>query len=174
MSVVVVDTNVAIVANGREGAEGDIRCRLNCVEKLERVVQQGIVAVDNRGLIFEEYASRLNFSGAPGVGDKFFKHVSDHQYYEGRVRRIPVTPSEDDQRGFEELPQNGFDPSDRKFLAVALVAKAVVLNAVDGDWSENAALMEKLEVPVDELCPHLSQIGSLTTRADELPEAPKR
>ena len=77
MSVVVVDTNVAIVANGRKGAEGDLRCRLNCVEKLEHVVQQGIVAVDDCGLIFEEYRRHLNFSGAPGVGDKFFKHMSD-------------------------------------------------------------------------------------------------
>ena len=174
MSVVVVDTNVAIVANGREGAEGDLRCRLNCVEKLEHVVQQGIVAVDDRGLIFEEYRRHLNFAGAPGVGDKFFKHMSDYQYYEGRVRRVPVTPSEDDRRGFEELPQNGFDPSDRKFLAVALVAKAVVLNAVDGDWGENAALMEELEVQVDELCRHLPQIGALPTWADEMREAPER
>ena len=44
-----------------------------------------------------------------------------------------MTPTEDDRRGFEELPENTFDPSDRKFLAVAIVANAVVLNATDTD-----------------------------------------
>ncbi len=160
MTVVVVDTNVAILANGDGDAKDDIQCQLRCVERLEGVVERGIVAVDDKDLIFEEYRNHFSYSGAPGVGDKFFKHVSDHQYYECRVRRVTVTPSEDDRRGFEELPQNAFDRSDRKFLAVALVAKAVVLNATDSDWGENAALMEELSVQVDELCPHLPQIQS--------------
>ena len=46
-----------------------------------------------------------------------------------------------------------FDPSDRKFLAVAVVAKAVVLNATDSDWDEHAVLMEELGVKVSQLCP---------------------
>ena len=160
MTLVVVDTNVAILANGGDDAQGDIQCQLSCVERLEVVVERGIVAVDDQDLIFEEYRNHFSYSGAPGVGDKFFKHVSDHQYEGDRVRRVAVTPSEDDRRGFEELPQNTFDRSDRKFLAVALVAKAVVLNATDSDWGENAALMEELGVQVDELCPHLPQVQS--------------
>ena len=53
----------------------------------------------------------------------------------------------------DELPRNEFDPSDRKFLAVAVVANAVVLNATDCDWSEQKQLMEDLGVTVRELCP---------------------
>ena len=64
-----------------------------------------------------------------------------------------MTRSDDNRRGFEELPDNDFDPSDRKFLAVAVVANAAVLNAVDSDWSEHEALMEDLGVNVEELCP---------------------
>ena len=64
-----------------------------------------------------------------------FKHVFDHGYDKSRVRRVSITPSSDDRRGFEELPENDLDKSDRKFLATALVAGAAILNATDSDWS---------------------------------------
>ena len=53
----------------------------------------------------------------------------------------------------KELPENRFDRSDRVFLAVAVRANGIVLNATDGDWSEQAALMDELDVEVEELCP---------------------
>ena len=152
MTVFVVDTNVAIAANGR-GTHADIPCQLTCVRKLNSLVAQETVAIDDGNLILDEYRKRLNFSGGPGVGDVFFKHVFNHQYQDCRVRRIRVTPTGDDRRGFEELPENAFDRSDRKFLAVAVAADAVVLNATDSDWGEQQALMDGLGVKVDELCP---------------------
>ena len=148
----VVDTNVAIVANGRE-TEVDARCQLTCVERLKALASQEVVAIDDGGSILEEYKRRLNFSGMPGVGDAFLKHVFNYQYQDHRVRRVVVTPSENDRRGFEELPENAFDPSDRKFLAVAVVANAVVLNATDSDWAEHKTLMDSLGVEVTQLCP---------------------
>ena len=87
------------------------------------------------------------------MGDMFFKHVFNFQYHEDRVRRIAITPSADDRRGFEELPENRLDRSDRKFLAVAVVANAVVLNATDSDWGEHEEFTEELGVEVDQLCP---------------------
>ena len=156
MMTFVVDTNVAIVANGCDGCEthADIRCQLTCVQRLKSLVARETVAIDAGNLILAEYKKRLNFSGRPGVGDVFFKHVFDNQYQGERVRRVTVTPSQDDRRGFEELPDNAFDRKDRKFLAVAVVAEAVVLNATDSDWGEQAALMNTLGVEVDQLCPH--------------------
>ena len=53
----------------------------------------------------------------------------------------------------EYCKENSFDPSDRKFLAVAVVAEAVVLNATDSDWAEHGALMDSLGVEVCQLCP---------------------
>ena len=152
MSVFVVDTNVAIAANGRD-THADEQCQLACIEKIEGLVEHGIVAVDDAGLILEEYRRHLYYSGRPGVGDVFFKHVFNSQYGCDRVQRIRVTPSDDDGRGFEELPENEFDPSDRKFLAVAVTAGAVVLNAMDSDWGEHGALMGELGVEVEQLCP---------------------
>ncbi len=90
------------------------------------------------------------------------KHIHDEQCREDKVRRFVITPSDDEGRGFDELPENSFDPSDRKFLAVAVVANAVVVNAVDGDWGEARRLMDELEVKVKELCPHLPQIRAST------------
>ena len=149
----VVDTNVAIAANGRDTHAG-IRCRLKCMREIRTLVEDRVVAVDDKGLIIQEYKNHLNFSGAPGVGDAFLRHVFNSQYLEGQVRQVAVTPSDDDRRGFAELPENSFDPSDRKFLAVAVVANAVVLNATDSDWSEHHELMDELGVEVEELCPH--------------------
>ena len=153
MNAFVVDTNVAIVANGGSQTNADGRCQLTCVEKLESLVNHGTVAIDEKGLILEEYADHLSWAGAPGVGDVFFKHLVDSQWLDDRVRRVAVTPSDDDRRGFEELPLNAFDRSDRKFLAVAVTSGAVVLNATDSDWEEHAVLMDELGVEIDQLCP---------------------
>lgn len=152
MSVRVVDTNVAIVANTRD-THADVACQLACIDKLSHLVREGVVAVDETGLILDEYRGYLSHSGQPGVGDAFFKHIFDHQYGDGRVRRVSVTPSDDDGRGFEELPENTFDRSDRVFLAVALVGGATVVNATDSDWDEHAGLMDELGVAVEQLCP---------------------
>ena len=153
MSSFVVDTNVAIVANG-DNQEVDCECQLNCVEKLEDLVKQGCVVVDEGGEIFEEYREYWEQGNIPGIGHVFFKHVWDNQHSpNGHVQRVVITPSDDTEKGFEELPKNDFDPSDRKFLAVAVKANAVVLNAVDSDWKEQAPLMRRLCVEVCQLCP---------------------
>ncbi len=146
-----MDTNVAIVASGRSHA--DLECQLACVEKLTELQRQGIVIVDAMGLIVEEYGRKLNRSGRPGLGDAFFKHVIDHQHGGKQVQRVHITCSADERRGFEELPENTLDRSDRKFLAVAVVSGAAILNATDSDWAEQTALLEQLQVDIEQLCP---------------------
>ena len=107
-----------------------------------------------------EYTGYLSRSGQPGTGDAFFKHIVNYQCQESRVRRVPVTPSDDDRKGFEELPENSFDRSDRVFLAVAVVGEAIVLNATDSDWDEHARLMDELSVEVEQLCPQHARKGA--------------
>lgn len=152
MTTFVVDSNVAIVANRRH-THADERCQLACVEKLESVVEHEIVAIDDARAILDEYAKHLQTSGMMGTGDTFYKHVLNHLYRTDRVRVVPVTPSDDSTRGYEELPENTFDTSDRKFLAVAVAAEAVVLNATDSDWAEHETLMDGLGVEITQLCP---------------------
>ncbi|MDE0413504.1 MAG: hypothetical protein OXI47_04145 [Gammaproteobacteria bacterium] len=151
-----MDTNVAIVANGGETVHADLACQLSCIEKLESVVEESTIAIDSEHLILEEYRGYWRFS-QPGMGHAFFKHVFDMQYQDANVMTVPITRSDDEQRGFEELPRNTFDRDDRKFLAVAVVAQAVVLNATDSDWEEAKPLMDKLGVEVEQLCPQYAR-----------------
>ena len=114
---------------------------------------EGTVGIDNGDEILEEYIRTVKPASGQKVGDRFVIHVINQQYGENRVQRTVVTPIDDDRRGYEELPENEFDRSDRKFLAVAVAASAVVLNAMDSDWHEHADLMDELEVEVEQLCP---------------------
>ncbi|WP_419941330.1 hypothetical protein [Candidatus Palauibacter sp.] len=158
MTPYVVDTNVAVAANGRE-THADKGCQLSCVEKLESVVAREVVAIDDGHAILKEYGRHLRPSGMPGVGDMFYKHVLNHQYRDDRIRMVTLAPSEDDRRGFDVLPENAFDPSDRKFLAVAVVVRAIVLNATDSDWREHGGLLDALGVEVSQLCPQHASRG---------------
>lgn len=162
MTAYVVETNVAIVANGRGDIHADEECQLACREKLKEICSphsRQVVVVDNEELVFGEYSKQLKWKGAPGLGDMFFKYVFDHQWGEERVRRVPITPIERYNRlDFRELPENCLDEDDRKFLATAVAAKAVVgktdiLNATDSDWNEKEALTKGLGVTVRQLCP---------------------
>ncbi len=71
----VVDTNVAIAANG-ENTHADIGCQYACVVFLQSLAKHGsrdAVAIDSLELILREYQLHLSYSGQPGVGDMFFK-----------------------------------------------------------------------------------------------------
>lgn len=151
MTTCVVDTNVLVAANGR-GTHADQECRKRCVEELEHIVKHGVVVVDCIGFIIEEYTRRASF-GPRGVGDVFFKHVHDNRFNPVHVRRVRITPTDDDRCGFEELPVNSLDRADRKFLATALVGNAPVLNATDSDWDEQKELTTEVDVEVRQLCP---------------------
>ena len=161
---VVVDTNVPVVANGRDTDQADQACQIACIEAIVEIQEGRRVVLDDQGTpsadvgyrtILDEYKDNLNFRGEPGVGDSFFKHVYNHQYTEDYVRRVPITGIDDDKRGFEELPMNNLDPSDRKFLAAAVVAQAPILNATESDWDEQQKLLNRLSIEVKQLCPHV-------------------
>lgn len=148
---VVIDTNVAISANGKD-THASLQCQLACIELLEDC-QKLLIAIDKGGLIMEEYAKYLSYKGQPGVGDMFFKYLHDNQYSQNNISRVFITPLSDPKQGFEELPLNKLDPSDRKFLATAVVAKAKIINATDTDWEEQNQLLKKLHIKIDQLCP---------------------
>lgn len=152
---VAVDTNVPIAANGRNTHAGS-DCQVRCIEFLQHLASgksKVVVALDEGELLLDEYKRYLNYRGQPGVGDIFFKFLHDHMYGSNRVELVQVTPSADEDRGFDELPMNDLDPSDRKLLAIAVVAGADVVNALDTDWCEQAELLAQLGVPVQQLCP---------------------
>lgn len=158
---VVVDTNVAVAANGRD-THADVACQLACVHAISKAYNKQQVVLDDGDLIMNEYAKHLHRSGEPGVGDAFFKYLFQHSDMPDYVRRVSLTPCDDVHQGFAELPVNSFDPDDRKFLAAAVVANATIMNAMDSDWHEQRTLIERLGVAVEQLCPqHAIKSASL-------------
>lgn len=156
MSRCVVDTNVAVVANGRhdpaDGSPPSIPCRIAAVTFLKTIANEGTVLLDFAGAIQDEYRRHLNPRGAPGVGDRFYQIVL-HSSPE-KVERVdlPIRPNGE----YEDLPQSlveaGFDPSDRKFAALARKEEAPVYNATDSDWIEHAATLVAEAIQVINLC----------------------
>ena len=151
---IVIDTNVLIVANKRDDTPSDPKCEKACIELLlEATEERKTVLLDTSELIIDEYEAYCRYSREPGVGDKFFKFLYNHQHSTEKVIHISIQETPDEDGGFANLPANTFDRDDRKFLAVAEAGDGRVMNATDSDWSEHAGFIASLGVRVLELCP---------------------
>ncbi|MBI4755361.1 MAG: hypothetical protein HY778_08090 [Betaproteobacteria bacterium] len=158
---VVVDTNVAIVANGRHEPASE-HCINACIDAL-LAAQAGVVLVDDGYQIFDEYRRYLSHSGQPGVGDAFFRWLWKNQANSVSCRQVTITPCDPGGRVFEEFPDDpalaSFDRSDRKFVAVALASgeDPWILNATDSDWWDFSDALTKHGVRTQILCPELME-----------------
>lgn len=133
-----IDTNVAIVSNGKSPqASADLV--MACIDALVELTRAGGLVIDEGGLIFDEYRQNLSLRGQPGTGDIFMKWVHDNQWNSEMCERRTIT-ARSDERMFEEFPNSAalqdFDRSDRKFVAVAnaRTPKRPILEAVDFKW----------------------------------------
>lgn len=157
---VVLDTNVAVVANGKSEQAGQ-SCVAMCLKELIAIRAHSHVLLDDKGLILQEYLKQQPHGFPQGPGDAFLVWVYDNQANPSHVRPIPVTPLVDDPRGFAEFPDDvalsSFDPADRKFVAVALASgeNPPILNATDSDWMIHRVALERNNVHVAFLCPQL-------------------
>ena len=161
---VVMDTNVAVVANGMTEQAGQT-CVAACIVKLRKIVEDEklILLLDDKYFILDEYRNNLSLSGQPGYGDFFIQWLWESHTNKQYCRMIPVTPHED--REFKEFPNDpslaSFDQDDRKFVAVALASGSSpqVLNASDTDWWHHRESLCKHGVEVAFLCPELMTRG---------------
>jgi hypothetical protein len=152
----VVDTNVPIVANGRREPR-DPRppspvCRLAAVKFLQRTLETGKIFVDLAGAIQAEYRTYLNPHGQPGVGDRFYLAILNSAPH--MLERVDLPRRTDGE--YAACPQSlidaGFDPSDRKFAALAKQQRATVANATDSDWLQHRLLLEAEAVKLHFVC----------------------
>ncbi len=106
----VIDTNVAIVANGRkDDLPSDIpkNCINESIEKIKNVTEKNYcLVVDAADEIFYEYIKSpyLSLRGQPGIGDKFVKWVHDHQFNPSKVARVEITKSGSSYKEFPDHP----------------------------------------------------------------------
>ena len=152
-----VDTNVLRVANDTSAETYSPTCVLACVRLLRDIQQRGVLALDDRFEILREYLANASEAGQPGVGDAFLKWAKSNEYDLQRCARVSITPHP--ERGYEEFPDAenlaGFDPSDRKFVAVALShpERPPIHNATDSDWRNHYPALAGHGVTVVFECP---------------------
>ncbi len=159
----VVDTNVAVVANGGADVTAAIECQLKCVEALQQIVKKGVLALDTDGDILAEYQKRLKPEGQPGVGDLFYRHVIDNQGNAKRVRthdtgHLRANALRDAFAATSTLAD--FDADDRVFALCAVAANATVLTATDSDWADHEAGLRACRVKLKFVCGKAAASGA--------------
>jgi len=154
----IVDTNVLLVAS-KKAPQASLTCVLTCIKYLQNLKESGILVLDSNRLIIREYENKNSRSGQPNVGDAFLKWVLTHQATE-RCEQVLITQiAENDFAEFPRSPDLAkFDPSDRKFVAVALThpVKPAIANAVDSDWRNYEEALANHGVSLNFLCPELT------------------
>lgn len=157
-----MDTNVPRVANWpHEETHASPQCVSECVQRLQEIVRNGGLLLDDGWHIIREYKNRLSSSGQPGVGDAFLRAVLSRHRDLTWCRLVPI--QEHPERGFEEFPDDseldGFHADDRKFVAVALASgeDPPILNATDADWRDHHDELRRNGIRVEFLCPDMME-----------------
>jgi hypothetical protein len=155
----IIDTNVLVCASGRAEHVPEA-CRRACEDFVLACNERGVTLLDDRDHALDEYAKHFSYSGQPTLGDRFFLHLHQSIANPAVCMRVPITPNA--ERGFDEFPDDpalsSFDPSDRKWVAIATAAERIapIYNATDSDWMEFSAAIKRHRVEVIELCPTCS------------------
>ena len=105
MQEVVVDTNVAVVANG-DTVQANWECVRACSQFLERVLKgEFCILLDAQDRILREYRRQLMHprnKTQKRLGTAFFKWLWDNQAVKNRCRKIVIIPNE--TRGLRNFP----------------------------------------------------------------------
>lgn len=151
----VVDTNVILVANGQHDDVSE-DCVVACAKRLNDIVRDGGVVVDDGYRILKEYRNKTAPYAGKRVGDAFLKWLLRHVENPERCQQVALV--EHSRRGFESFPDDerleNFDLSDRVFVAVAAghPEKPAILQATDSKWLDWAPALEDNGVSIDFLC----------------------
>jgi len=154
----VVDTNVPVVANGKS-KQASPKCVIACVEIIHKITNSETIVIDDQWLILNEYSNKLNQKGQPGVGDAFLKWILTNNRNPLLCEQVKITPTHSHKDNFKEFPNDQrlkkFDPSDRKFVAVARAHREhpPILQAVDAKWWNFREILSEHSVTVQFLCP---------------------
>ena len=154
---VVVDTNVAVVANGKSEQASD-QCVDSCAERLEQIMYGGVkLVLDDDWRILDEYMRNLHSRGVD-IGDRFLAWILQYRTNPERCDLVQITPADGLVNEFEEFPDDpalaGFDPDDRKFIAVARKhpENPPILQAWDRQWWDFRDALSQNGVRVEFIC----------------------
>ena len=151
----VIDTNVLLIANQKH-SEASPDCVEICIKRLCEMQRFGVVVVDDKYRILQEYRKKTRPNQPKGIGDVFLKWLFQHMGT-CRIEQVALTDIAEDW--FREFPdaslQADFDASDRKFVAVAYVHpdRPPVWQASDSKWLRWHTGLEAAGIQVEFLCP---------------------
>ena len=133
----VIDTNVIAVANQlHDNVCAD--CVTSCVTILLDIQRSGRVAIDSSWEILREYLGYADPNRQKEVGDVFVKWLLQNRANVARCDEVVISAHAG--RGYQSFPNDvrlvPFDPSDRKFVAVAAAcpSRPPILQATDSKW----------------------------------------
>jgi len=133
-------------------------CAAACARALLEITRTGLLVIDEGGLIVGEYKGYLSYAGQPGVGDLFFKWLTDNRYRPERVVQVALADDPARPGDFAVYPADpelaAFDRSDRKLVAVVLLhpERPPVLNATDSDWWDYREALNRHGVTIRFVC----------------------
>jgi len=154
----IVDTNVLVTAAGANEAASPA-CVEASIRALRDIVNHGHVFIDDVGRIIAEYRGAIDLSGKTDTGEEFLEWLIENEYNPARVTRVPLTSKPGDENDFVELPappaEVQYDPSDRKFLAVAVAHPdhPPILQTLDSKWWGWREALAAVGVHIHFLCP---------------------
>lgn len=155
MSVLVIDTNIILVANGQHSKVSP-SCVINCVLALQEVMRSGKLILDEGFLILLEYQNKTQPKIGNRPGDAFVKWALNNRSNSKHVETVALVKHH--ERGFESFPDElelaNFDVADRKFVAVSAAHfdKPSISQATDSKWLEWAPALKRCGIRVDFLC----------------------
>ncbi|MAS35008.1 MAG: hypothetical protein CL610_13445 [Anaerolineaceae bacterium] len=142
----VVDSNVWVIMDDLQ----EKACALVCVEWGSSFSNgEDKLAVDRSWKIISEYRENIQKGG---LAERYL-----NEFFSQPWERIEFVDIELDRDGIALLPDSNLisDPSDRKFVAVALRFEppALIINATDTDWAKDHDKLATAGITVQELCP---------------------
>lgn len=155
MNTAIVDTNVVLVANGQHQGISE-RCIAECAKRLEGIMKDGRLALDDRFCILLEYQRKTTPKTGNRPGDAFVKWALQNNANASRVDQVAV--QEHAIRGFHTFPDDAhlanFDRSDRKFVAVVCghPDKPPILQAADSKWLSWVEPLKRHGVTIEFVC----------------------
>lgn len=156
MTVVVIDTNVILVANGQHESVSP-QCVSECAQRLLSIKDHGRLVLDDAYRILLEYQKKTRPKGGKGPGDAFVKWALQVNSDPKRCDQVPIAVNA--SREFDSFPDDErlamFDVDDRKFVAVSVAhpGRPPILQATDSKWLDWAPALFDAGVTIDLVCP---------------------
>lgn len=157
----IIDTNVPMKAASISiDGELDEKCSRACLQFIHQFMNadDAILVLDASGEIFHEYYNNLSSAGQDTIATVFLKWVCRHLTLRENslIERQHLTVTGD--REYAEFPQspslNGFDISDRKFIALANAHSdhPTIVEGSDSLWWGFKDALEALNIHICFLC----------------------